>query len=78
MTGGAHGWEAAAVPTAARSTRGERGGAGPPAGPRGGGGGWATEPAHEGKGGLTWLGRAPGWAARGGGGKRKKRKCFPF
>jgi hypothetical protein len=62
-----------------------RGAAGPPDGPKAGeGGGWATEPAHEGRGAAdvagprAWLGHAPGWAARGEVGKRKKRKGFLF
>jgi hypothetical protein len=44
----------------------------PPCVPRTGSGG---ELGHRGEGQLTRLGRAPGWAARGGGGKRKG---FPF
>jgi hypothetical protein len=50
----------------------------------GGRGGWATEPAHEGRGPAdvagprAWLGHAPGWAARGEVGKRKKEKVFSF
>jgi hypothetical protein len=71
---------AAAANCRARTTReGSGGAAGPPrlTGPRAGGG-WAAEPAQEGEGGLPRLGRAPGRAARGGGGKGRERKGFPF
>jgi hypothetical protein len=43
-----------------------------------GGDGWATELAQEGEWGLPRLGRAPDRAARGGGGKGRERKGFPF
>jgi hypothetical protein len=66
----------------ARGERGENGWAAKWA-QSGGGGDWAAEPAHEGKGGwLTRLGHAPGWAAclakpQGEEGERKI-KGFPF
>jgi hypothetical protein len=65
-------------PRGARA-RGAGGTAGPPDGPKAGKGaaGPPSQPT-KGRGRLTRLGRVPGWAARGGGGREKKKRFSLF